>query len=355
MNEAWSSTEFQVTPIERLLPEHCYDKQNRLYDANFSSIFNDANCKYQQINLNDEKQFKDVESAFQTQLQTNCRRVLGYNMKLILFRYALNHLVRIGRILQSDRGHGLLIGMPSSGKRSLTRLSFLALQQYYVEMDPVVSEEGVPLSMNGNIAVFEPTSKSDFLDYIRKAVIHCGRDGFAGLLIIQESLTDDYCLECLNFLISLGEIPNLFNPNVAQQAEELKEILKIIGEEQLTKVNAKRKDKPQLDTGRQSCLELMAQRVLRNLHIIVAVTPNSSSLDRIVSQFPSLLGSLTINWFDPWELETLKSIAYYYLKDEKECNKIVDILVQFHLDTEKIVNQKYSNLCSSPATFLSLI
>lgn len=131
-------------------------------------------------------------------------------MKLILFRYALNHLIRITRILQSDRGHGLLIGMPSSGKRSLTRLAFLALQQYYLEMDPVNNEEDVPLSINGNIAVFEPTSKSDFLDVIRKAVVHCGRDGFAGLLVIQESLTDDHCLECLNFLISLGEIPNLF-------------------------------------------------------------------------------------------------------------------------------------------------
>lgn len=117
-------------------------------------------------------------------------------------------------------------------------------------MDPVNNEEDVPLSINGNIAVFEPTSKSDFLDTIRKAVVHCGRDGFAGLLVIQESLTDDHCLECLNFLISLGEIPNLFQMNNAQQAEEFKEILKVIGEEQLGKVNAKRKDKPQLDTGR---------------------------------------------------------------------------------------------------------
>lgn len=99
----------------------------------------------------------------------------------------------------------------------------------------------------------------------------------------------------------------------------------------------------------------MAQRVQRNLHIVIAVTPNSASLDRIVSQFPSLLGSLTINWFDPWELATLRSIAYYYLKEEKECERIVDTLVEIHLDTEKIVNTKYPNLCSSPATFLSLI
>lgn len=53
-----------------------------------------------------------------------------------------------------------------------------------MEMDQVNSVDDVPLSLNGNIAVFEPTSKSDFMDYIRKATIHCGRDGFAGLLIV---------------------------------------------------------------------------------------------------------------------------------------------------------------------------
>lgn len=48
-------------------------------------------------------------------------------MNLILFKYALVHLIRISRILQLDRGHGLMIGMPSSGKRSLTRLAASSL------------------------------------------------------------------------------------------------------------------------------------------------------------------------------------------------------------------------------------
>lgn len=99
----------------------------------------------------------------------------------------------------------------------------------------------------------------------------------------------------------------------------------------------------------------MAERVIRNLHIFIAVTPGSAALDRIVTSFPSLLGSLTIDWFTPWEVDTLRSIAKYQLKAEPACDKIVDVLVQVHQDTQEKVNLKYDNLCISPATFLALI
>ena len=59
--------------------------------------------------------------------------------------------------------------------------------------------------------MFEPNSKSDFIDCVKEAVKHSGLNGFPGLLVIQEALTDNSCLESINFLISLGEIPNLFN------------------------------------------------------------------------------------------------------------------------------------------------
>lgn len=54
LNEAWSSTDGASTPIDRLLPESCFDKVNRLYEANFSGIYNDTVCKYQLVDLDSE-------------------------------------------------------------------------------------------------------------------------------------------------------------------------------------------------------------------------------------------------------------------------------------------------------------
>ncbi|CAL6027380.1 Dynein_heavy chain [Hexamita inflata] len=345
LSNCWSNTEVSVAPLERLVPDGSFNSLQKVFDINFGPSGSEF---YTYLNLNDQTSSDATAEYYRQVLEKYNKTPMNTPMNLILFRYALNHLIRITRILQTDRGHGLLIGMPSSGKRSLTRLAFMSLESFYQGLDAVVSDKGYVLTDSKRIEIFEPNSRSDFLDVVRKAVIHCGQKSCSGVLILQEALTDNFCLECVNFLISLGEIPNLF------PAEDLKLLLKAM-EDQLKDVNDTKPEGEKLDTGKQAIMEIISERVLRNLHIIVAVTPQSAALDRIVTSFPSLLGSLTVNWFTPWEIDTLRSIAKYYLKNEDSYDKIVEVLVMMHQDSEKKIIQKYPNLCTSPATFLALI
>lgn len=78
--------------------------------------------------LQEEKLYEEVESLDElTQVVESTLE--EYNnthknqMNLVIFRYVLEHLSRICRIIKQPGGNGLLVGVGGSGRQSLTRLA----------------------------------------------------------------------------------------------------------------------------------------------------------------------------------------------------------------------------------------
>ncbi len=95
------------------------------------------------VSLQDEKLYEEVESL--DELTTVVEGALEeYNnthknqMKLVIFRYVLEHLSRICRIIKQPGGNGLLVGVGGSGRQSLTRLA-TSMADYHI-FQPEISK-----------------------------------------------------------------------------------------------------------------------------------------------------------------------------------------------------------------------
>jgi dynein heavy chain len=116
------------------------------------------------------------------------------NMDLVLFMDALEHVVKIFRIITTPLGNALLVGVGGSGRKSLT---FLAthIATFENEMIEITKSYGVTEWKEDMKAMMQKSGIDE------KNVVFL----FSDTHIVQETFVED-----VNNILNNGEIPNLF-------------------------------------------------------------------------------------------------------------------------------------------------
>lgn len=99
-----------------------------LLEVNFRVRKRDANIYFSNILKLDTREYEEIPDLKKIihvveEFQEDHNLSNDSKLELVFFNEAVEHVLRIQRILSMSRGNGLLLGVSGSGKQSLTRLA----------------------------------------------------------------------------------------------------------------------------------------------------------------------------------------------------------------------------------------
>ena len=255
-------------------------------------------------------------------------------MNLELFGAAMEHVVRIVRIIEQPNGNALLVGVGGSGKQSLSRLA-----SYICGYD--VFQISVSQSYTIN------DLKTDLQELYKKTAVK----GIPVSFILTDSqIVDDKWLVFINDILSSGFIPELFNH------EDLEGIFNALRNE------AKSHDVAVEDPA--AMMNYFIQKVKSNLHMVLCFSPVGEVFRKRARKFLALTTCTSIDWFHPWPQQALESVAYRFLQEADLENDKIRKQIALHMAKAHITANEASEKYllterrynyTTPKTYLELI
>ena len=250
-------------------------------------------------------------------------------MNLVMFIDAMEHIMRVHRIIRQPRGNAFLIGIGGSGRQSFARFaSYMACYSLFE----------VTLSRGYGDALFRDDLRKLYALAVKKPV---------SFLFTDAHVVEEGFLEYINNLLTVGMVPALFS-------DDEKEALMGGLRAKATKAGIP-----------ESLLWAYTVDHVRNqLHIILAMSPAGDNLRVRCRSFPGLVGSTTIDWFFPWPKDALIAVARHILApisvpeehraaiNEHICDVHLSVTQKFSVEFENKLKRK---TFATPKNFLDYL
>ncbi|CDI86634.1 hypothetical protein EPH_0074210 [Eimeria praecox] len=199
-------------------------------------------------------------------------------MDLVLFDDAMHHVCRICRVINNRAGHALVVGVGGSGKQSLTRLSSF-----------ISGFATHQLSISSTYDIRD--LKNDIRSMYSRAAL---KDEGVVFLLSDAQIANERFLVYVNDLLASGDIADLYEGDDKEQLmNSIRPLAKAAG----------------VSDSREGCWGFFIDKIRRNLHAVLCLSPVGDGLRTRARKFPALVNCTVIDWFQPWPYEALHSVA----------------------------------------------
>ncbi|CAB3991140.1 dynein heavy chain 3, axonemal-like, partial [Paramuricea clavata] len=314
---------------------HLLPPGEKLHDDHIRGLFfgDYMNVDSPEKIYNEISDFASLTSQMETYLE-EFNQMSKTPMSLVMFKFAIEHISRVSRVLKQDNGHLLLVGIGGSGRQSVTRLAaFMADYDLF------------------QIEITKSYTKSEWRDDLKRMLIKAGVDGKPTVFLFSDNqIKEESFVEDINMILNTGDVPNIF------PADEKAELIDKMQ-------NVARVEGKKIDATPLAMYTYFIERVKGNLHVVLAMSPIGDAFRNRLRMFPSLINCCTIDWFQAWPEDALEMVANKFLEEvemsdnaRKEC---VWMCKYFHESVRKTSERYYDVLRRhnyvTPTSYLELI
>lgn len=254
---------------------------------------------YEDLRVYEEVQeMEKLKSSLEDSLTACNNAPRAVKLDMVLFEQAIIMVTKVHRIFATERGHLVLAGLPSVGRKTVCRLASFVEEMNLTRLE---------ITKNFGLMQFRQKMKQ-----VWELAGYNGREKLKTVFLLDESdIVEESFLEDVQNILSSGLVPNLYTQeDLGRVRDEMKSAYKLAGNTE---------EIPDLMN------KFFYDRVINNVHLAYIVSSDLKIFSDQCRSFPALINNASFIFYFAWPAEGLYEVSKVFMTNIEPLAEGMDV------------------------------